>query len=155
MEALRKQGLLDDVAFARFWRQSRERHRPKGASVLRWELTRMGVSREVVDEALEGLDEEEGAYLAASRMVRRLDQADYGTFRKKLAAYLRRRGFSHEAVGRTIQRLWQELSDSAYGHIEGDAHEKEPKDGAQRTREGRPRATGKDSNEHTPSSYKG
>ena len=63
---LREQGLLDDAAFAQFWRQNRERSRPKGASAMKWELLRMGVSREVADDALEGLDEDENAYRAAS-----------------------------------------------------------------------------------------
>lgn len=126
---LTEQGLLDDAAFARFWRQNRERHRPKGGSAIRWELLRMGVSREVVEEALNGLDEEENAYRASCGFLRRLGGADYGTFRRKLVAYLHRRGFGSEAVKCTVQRLWQELSDPAYSHIGAEGHGEQQKDG--------------------------
>ena len=125
---LRERGLLDDAAFARFWRQSREGHRPRGVSAMRWELFSMGVSREVVEEALEGLDEDEGAYRAACGMLRRLRQTEYDPFRKKLGAYLRRRGFGPETVSRTVRRVWQELSDPAYGHKEASNYNEHQKD---------------------------
>ena len=123
---LTKRELLDDAGFARFWRQTRERNRPKGASALRWELRRLGVSREVVEDALQGLDEEENAYRAAIRVARRLGQDGHGVFRKKLAAYLRRRGFVGEVVTRTVQRLWWELTDPNYSYIEGSGQQHEP-----------------------------
>ena len=119
-------GLLDDGAFARFWCRNREQHRPKGASAIRWELLRLGVPREVVEEALGELDEEEGAYRAAGRVLRRLGGLDQGTFRRKLAAHLRRRGFDLGTVNRTVQRLLQELSDPVHGDVEGDGHHDQP-----------------------------
>ena len=86
----------------------------------------MGVSREVVDQSLEGLDEEEAAYHAAKGLVRRTTQPDYPTFRKKLFAHLRRRGFGGEAIRATIQRMWQELPDPADSQIEGTAPPEQP-----------------------------
>ena len=118
--ALIERGLLDDVAFSRFWRESRERHRPRGISAVRWELLRMGVSREAAQEALEGLDEEAGAYRAATGIIRRLDRADYNSFRKILVGHLQRRGFGSEVVRKTIARLWRELPDSGDGGVEGE-----------------------------------
>ena len=126
--ALRGRGLVDDVAFARFWRQSREHHRPRGASAIRWELLRLGVSGEVVEEALEGLDEQENAYRAASGTLRRLRTADYDTFSRKLGGHLRRRGFRGEIVKGAVERLWSELSDTVNGDIEGDAQAENPED---------------------------
>ena len=119
---LKQRELVDDAAFARFWRRAREQGRPKGASVVTWELLRMGVSRDVIAEALDGLDEEENAYRAASGILRRLRQMDYPDFRKKVVPYLRRRGFSLEVANRTAGRLWEELSDTADGGIEGYPH---------------------------------
>ena len=125
---LRGRGLVDDVAFARFWRQSRERHRPRGASAIRWELLRLGVSGEVVEEALEGLDEQENAYRAASGTLRRLRTADYATFRRKLGGYLARRGFRGEIVKGPVERLWSELSDAVNSDVEGNAQGDKPED---------------------------
>lgn len=122
---LRERGLLDDAAFARFWRQSRERHRPRGAAAMRWELLRMGVSREVVEESLVGMDEHQDAYRAAVKIVPKLSQADYATFRKKMVGHLRRRGFASEAVRTAIQRSWQELSDPINCDVECNTYEQE------------------------------
>ena len=123
---LRGRGLLDDGEFARFWCRNREQHRPKGASAIRWELLRLGVTREVVEEALGETDEEEGAYRAASKVLKRLASLDQGTFRRKLVAHLRRRGFDMGTVNRTVQRLLQELSDPLHGGIDGDGHHDQP-----------------------------
>jgi regulatory protein len=47
-------GLLDDVAFARSWIESRDRARPRGARALRDELRRLGVAEADVETALAG-----------------------------------------------------------------------------------------------------
>ena len=88
----------------------------------------MGVDREIVEGALEGLDEEENAYRAGIGAVRRIGQVDYGIFRSKIVAYLRRRGFAAEAISSAVQRVWEELSDPVYGHETGKGHEKQQKD---------------------------
>ena len=116
---LKAQGLLDDRSFATSWRNSREQHKPRGASGLRWELHRLGVAREVVDEALEGLDEEAGAYQAASKIAFKLDPSDQPAFKKRLVAHLRRRGFRFDAIEGAVQRTWEELTDPVNSHIEG------------------------------------
>ena len=76
-------GLLDDRAFARFWRHNRERFRPRSIAMIRQELFRMGVDRDVTDEALEGLDEETSAIQAGRKLLRRLQGADFNTVRNK------------------------------------------------------------------------
>ncbi len=116
---LRDRGLLDDVAFARFWRESRERSRPRGASALRWELRRHGVPRDVIEETVVGLDEEGGAYRAAAAMVRKVHFTDYGAFKRSLTGRLRRRGFGAEAVRSAVDRLWGELADPVDCHVGG------------------------------------
>ena len=128
VDVLKSKGLLDDATFARMWRQSRERHRPRGISAVRWELLRKGVAREVVEDALDGMDEDKNAWRAACGTLGRLGQADYDTFRKKLVAYLRRRGFGAGTIMGTVERLWRELSHSAYRHEERRAHNEQPKD---------------------------
>ena len=114
---LKDLGLLDDAAFSQFWRESRERHRPRGAAVIRWELLRLGVQREVAEESLLGIDEEENALRAARGLERRLDPTDYRAFRTKLVAHLRRRGFRSGVVSSTVKLLWQELADPGDGDV--------------------------------------
>ena len=112
-----EQRYLDDVSFAIEWRRQRERRRPRGQSVLRRELLALGVDREVIREALEGIEEAENAYRAAGAMAQRLAGTDYGTFRQKVWVYLQRRGFDHSVIGSTIERYWSELSDSLDGTV--------------------------------------
>ena len=52
IERLRANGHLDDVAFARYWLEQRERFRPKGDRALVSELLQKGVAREAIDAVL-------------------------------------------------------------------------------------------------------
>ena len=106
---LKERQLLDDAAFARFWKENREAFRPRSSKLLEMELRRKGVDSEVVSQALMGVDDDELAHRAARKKGHNLEK-DYDVFRRKLGAYLVRRGFSYEVTNRTIQRVWRELS---------------------------------------------
>jgi len=113
--ALRENRYLDDAAFARHWRASRERHHPRSPGVLRQELGRFGVPKEVIDETLEGFDAADNAYRAGRKLALRLATKEYPYFRQRLWAYLHRRGFGGQLIGQTVERLWQELADPLHG----------------------------------------
>ena len=106
---LKARQMIDDAAFAQFWRENRESFRPCSKRLLRMELKGKGVASEVIDEVLVGIDDEESAYRAAQRRARTLEK-DYETFRRKLSAFLGRRGFSYGVINSTIERLWREIS---------------------------------------------
>lgn len=106
---LRERQMIDDVAFAAFWREARDSFSPRGRRLLKVELMNKGIDRELIDEVLDGIDDEESAYRAAQKRGRTLAKEDYETFRRKLGAFLRRRGFSYGVVNHTTERLWQEL----------------------------------------------
>lgn len=108
LSTLKAKGLLDDLAFARFWRESRESSSPRSRAALRSELRRKGVDPDVVAEALDGVDEEAAAYRAAQKKAARLATVDHDDFRTRLSAVLKRRGFSYEVTEHTVNRLWQE-----------------------------------------------
>ena len=106
--------LLDDATFAQQWRSSRERRRPKGSRVLRLELRRLGVEQTLIDAALEGIDETENAFNAGKRAAARMiaKQSSYEDFRRKMGAYLQRRGFSYSVSAETVPVLWAEFTES-------------------------------------------
>jgi regulatory protein len=108
IERLAGVGLLDDEAFARFWVDNRERFGPRSRRALRYELRQKGVPDAAIEAALADLDEEEAAYRAASARLRRYARADEQTFRKRLGAFLARRGFSYGIVRDALDRLWEE-----------------------------------------------
>jgi len=109
VQRLKAVGLLDDLAFARCWVEDRERFKPRSARMLRYELRRKGVSDEIIAQALEDLDEEESAYRAACQRTHQSLNLDYKSFRRRLGAYLRRRGFSYGVAINALERLWREL----------------------------------------------
>ena len=105
---LREMGLLDDMAFARFWRESRETHRPQGRWALKRELRQKGIDADVIDQVVQDVDEESGAYAAASKKARSLKECDEITFNRRLISFLQRRGYSYELSQRVAERLRQE-----------------------------------------------
>ncbi len=123
LAGLQTQGLLDDAAFAREWRRQREKHRPRGPEIIGNELRRLGVDSEVVQEALADFDADENAYRAAARYASRLSQQDFPEFKRKLWAFLQRRGFDSSVVRQTVDRLWRELFNPDHGHVDSDPEE--------------------------------
>jgi len=111
LEHLREKDYLNDRSFAEFWVESRERFNPRGSQALRHELRLKGVEREIVDEAVDGEQDEELARRAAARKAEQLRQApgmDFNTFRNRLGGFLQRRGFSYGITARIVKELWQE-----------------------------------------------
>jgi regulatory protein len=125
-------GMLDDVAFARAWVESRDRARPRGARALRDELRRKGVAARDVEAALafreasaaglaepdvdaqsgsaervsSGLSDEDAAgRLLARRGSSILREPDPRKRRAKAYALLARNGFDPE-VCRTVATTW-------------------------------------------------
>jgi len=108
---LRARQLIDDAAFARFWRENRESFSPRSERMLKLELRRKGIAPEVIDQVLEGIDEDEDAYRAAQKKARSLSREDHDAFRGKLGEFLRRRGFSYEVASRAIERIWRDATE--------------------------------------------
>lgn len=114
LESLKRYGYLDDADFARRWRDSRERRKPRGSFALRRELRAKGVADGIIDAALEDLDESDSAYRAGERRAERWlegGQMPYPEFRRKMWDHLRRRGFGSGVAVETTSRLWREYGD--------------------------------------------
>jgi regulatory protein len=108
IDKIREQGLLDDEAFARFWKENRESFSPRSQWLTKMELRRMGVTNNAIEQIAVDIDDGENAYRAALQKTRRGIPSDYQTFRRRLGDYLRRRGFSYEIIGYTLKRVWRE-----------------------------------------------
>jgi regulatory protein len=111
LRQLRRHGLLDDAAFARYWLEQRQTFRPRGARVLRAELARLGVEAAVAREATASLDEAaatEDAYRAAARRAGQLRGLERRAFEARLGAFLARRGFDWDTIAPVVERLWAE-----------------------------------------------
>ena len=106
---LQSEGLLNDTEFARQWRSSRERRKPRSQRMIEQELRRKGVAEEVIGDALEGYDSSDAAYRAAAKYAARQKGSGRAIFNRRVGAFLERRGFEGEVIRRALQQLREEL----------------------------------------------
>jgi len=105
---LKEQGLIDDIAFARFWKENRETFNPRSRRMTRLELKRKGLDNDIIEQVIGEIDDGESAYQAATKRAPRLAGVDYQEFRQRLGAYLGRRGFGYSVIEKTTERVWKE-----------------------------------------------
>lgn len=112
LQRLQTQGFADDARFARLWVENRNQFRPRGRRLLAQELRRKGIKRDVIERVLENVPEEELALQAGRKFLRRYAGLPWQDFRRKMTAFLLRRGFDYEVVKPAVNRLWQETGSS-------------------------------------------
>ncbi|HEX2781890.1 MAG TPA: regulatory protein RecX [Gemmatimonadaceae bacterium] len=111
VERLRDQGFLDDAAFARSFVRSKSSGAGLARRRLEQELGRKGVERAVVSEAIEDVfaeeevDEREGALALARKRNRSLGNADPQSRRRRLYAFLARRGYSPDVIAAAVSEV--------------------------------------------------
>jgi regulatory protein len=107
VERLVQARLLDDREFSRYWVENRLQFNPRGARALRHELRRKGVSDSVIADTLADFDEEVAARKVAKTGARRLAHLEPRDFRRRLGAYMARRGFSYAVMEPLIEEMWE------------------------------------------------
>jgi regulatory protein len=120
IQRLKEQGLLDDGAFA----QSFTRAKVLGASQSRrrvqQQLARKGVARDVTDAAIDVVFEEEGVdaqaivEAAARKKMRSLRSLEPAVRRRRLYAFLARRGYDLEDIRRAMAAVGEDLNGNEY-----------------------------------------
>ncbi len=107
---LKEQGLVDDSAFARFWKDNRESFSPRSRRLTKLELQRKGLEIDVIEQIVSEVNDNESAYRAALVKARRLYPSDYQVFRRRLGEHLGRRGFSYDVINETVEKIWKEYA---------------------------------------------
>jgi regulatory protein len=110
---LKEQGLIDDLAFAQYWKDNRLSFSPRSRRLIKQELRQKGVAVETIDEAIEDLNDEFSAYKAGQRKVRTISTSDYAEFHRRLSNYLRWQGFNYAVIESVSVRLWEERQTAA------------------------------------------
>jgi len=102
---LERKNLLNESEFARWWINQRLKFRPKGKLVLKSELIKKGVDRQIIKQALDKIDEEQilKDFYQKKLKKKKLLLAD----KQKLINYLKRRGFLWENIRSLIDDLDQ------------------------------------------------
>lgn len=106
VERLQKAHLVQDQEYAKMWIDNRNEFHPRSQRLMRYELRNKGISEQMIDTALaESKEDGELATQAAQKYARKLDPSDRVIFRKRMSAYLARRGFSYGTITPVIQNL--------------------------------------------------
>jgi regulatory protein len=118
IERLKSLGLIDDTAFAEYWKTNRASFKPRGERALKSELRLKGVDPGTIAEAVAGIDEIANARRAGLAKARTLPVTDYQIFRQKLGGYLHRRGFDYGVISKIVKQLWAERTGESGPDIE-------------------------------------
>ncbi|MCE5259298.1 MAG: RecX family transcriptional regulator [Chloroflexi bacterium] len=106
---LKRVGLVDDAAFARQWVENRNNFHPRSKWALRSELRRAGVASELIEQALDAVDDTASALAAGERKAWQMRQLDWPVFRQRLLVFLQRKGFSYNVSDHTVKELWNRV----------------------------------------------
>ena len=109
VERMRELGYVDDRAFARWWVDQRSTFKPKGARLISLDLARKGISKETLEEALQGnavgqgaFDELKIAQKAILKKVATWAQLPTIEQKRKMYTFLAQRGFSYDVIEKII-----------------------------------------------------
>lgn len=109
VERARQLGLLDDAAYAMNYVQTRAA-RGRGPARLVRELSAMGVSRALIDRAIaaewpEGSDRMAAPLALATKRASQLGRLPRPVLRRRLLAYLARRGFAGHEITEIVRKV--------------------------------------------------
>ena len=114
LKKLKKANFLDDREFTLWWIEQRMTFRPSGKRLLEYELRKKGVDKEIIEEffatGLYPSFEFKMALKAAKKKFSSYQKLPGFEFRKKITAFLARRGFSWEVIKEVIESLNKSLS---------------------------------------------
>ena len=107
IEQLEERGLFNDKVFVKWFVEQRNRGKPKGGFVLKGELLRFGIDKELIDLYLleNPLEEEDLAFRALKSKWQRFKNLSQKERFEKSAAFLSRRGFSFDIIRKTIEKM--------------------------------------------------
>jgi len=112
VDAMKRSRLVDDGLFAEMFVNDRLRFRPRGRALLQRELRHKGVSADTamaaVDAALSEEDENDLAGEMARSYISRHSGLEGDVLRRRLAAWLQRRGFPSNTVYAALRRTFEE-----------------------------------------------
>lgn len=95
---------INDEEFARLWIESRQKHKGKSKFILKSELRMKGLKDDQIQPLLNEAQEDfETAKIAYDKKKRILGNLPSEEFKKKMAAFLQRRGYSWEVVSKLLK----------------------------------------------------
>ena len=107
MAKLQEWKFIDDIAFAKQWIESRVVNRHKSIRLVRLELLKKGIHKEIIDSLFENLSKESDVISIEAiirKKIKRLNIQDRNDL-QKLSRYLLGKGFDWETVKEAINKF--------------------------------------------------
>lgn len=113
IKKLREQKFLNDREFAKWWVEQRTIVKPMGKRLIKIELTRKGIDKELIDEVFEGIEdivhnELEMARKLVQRKISKYKGLDRQKIYQRLGGFLSRRGFDYDTIKKSIDEALKE-----------------------------------------------
>lgn len=105
MEKLSHLELVDDLKFAKWWVDQRQNFKPKTKRILKIELTKKGIVREIINTVLDEtpIDEAKMAQDLLARKAYKWKGLEHREAKQKMSQYLAGKGFSWDIIERVIK----------------------------------------------------
>jgi regulatory protein len=107
LERLQRLSYIDDRAFVAWWIENRSQFSPRSGRALSQELWQKGVARDLVEDALAGLDDDDLALAAGLSRASRWQHLSHEAFDKKMLGFLQRRGFNYVTARNVTNQIWK------------------------------------------------
>lgn len=98
-------GYINDQKFSEWWIEQRTKNRPKGSRIIKQELLRKGIQKDVLNQELSGRNEKILARKAAKKIIGKIQKLPALEQKKKLFSYLLYRGFDTETALSAIDEI--------------------------------------------------
>ena len=110
IERLSAEGFIDDTAYAQQWANQRVKSKAKGKLWVKQELRQKGISKPLIEEALNGISEEDEFESALQLAIKKWNQTSGEVMDKqrKTGSFLMRRGYSGSLVSRVLREVAQD-----------------------------------------------
>ena len=106
---MQKLGYLNDREYAKQWIQERKNARPRGKYLLRQELLRRGIDKEIADDVIDQeLTSDEAMQMIKTLVDKKYRNARFSDFyelKMKMIPFLQRKGFSFELILAVLEKI--------------------------------------------------
>ncbi|MBI2327287.1 RecX family transcriptional regulator [Candidatus Curtissbacteria bacterium] len=106
---LRRYNYLNDRQFAKWWIAARK-FRPKGLNLIKLELIKKGIDKDIIEEVLSGSGSQlELAQIALTKKIKKFQKLPPIELKKRVYQYLSNRGFDYDTIRQVFAHLVKKL----------------------------------------------
>ena len=104
IEKLKEYDLINDLEFATAWVKDRLAYKQRGRRLLKQELWKRGIKKEIIDQVTQELckDEDKSAIELLEKIKNRYKNLEPQVAKRRMYGFLLRRGFSYETINQAM-----------------------------------------------------